>query len=208
MNSQLSSYFMECKVKVALNQMAPLKSPGPDSMPPLFYQHYWDLVGKDISTSVLSFLNSASLHDYLNHTFITLIRKVKNPKLVSEFWLISLCNVLYQIFSKLLANMLKKILPHIITLQSAFTKDQLISNNILTAIACKTIILPRMVSWLSRLTWARRITWWSGPSLKPSWGSWGLMSARSLSWCFVFPLYLIQFSLTVHLLVSLGQQGV
>ena len=85
MNSQLSSYFMECKVKVALNQMAPLKSPGPDSMPPLFYQHYWDLVGKDISTFVLSFLNSASLHDYLNHTFITLIRKVKNPKLVSEF---------------------------------------------------------------------------------------------------------------------------
>lgn len=35
-------------------------------------------------------------------------------------------------FSKLLANMLKKILTHVITLQSAFTNYQLISNNILT----------------------------------------------------------------------------
>jgi len=33
--------------------MALLKSPGPDGMPPLFYQYYWDLVGKDITTFVL-----------------------------------------------------------------------------------------------------------------------------------------------------------
>ena len=91
-------------------------------------------MGKDISTSVLSFLNSASLPKNLNYTFITLIPKAKNPVLVSEFRSISLCNVLYKIFSKVLANRLKKILPHIITEhQSAFTKDHLISDNILIA---------------------------------------------------------------------------
>ena len=100
---------------MALNQMALLKSPGPDGKPPLFFQHYWDLVGKDITTSILSFLNLASLPENLNHTFITLIPKVKNPELVSNFRLISLCNVLYKIFSKVLANRLKKILPLIIT---------------------------------------------------------------------------------------------
>ena len=134
MNRSLSEKFTEDEVKVVLNQMAPLKSPGPDGMPPLFFQHYWDLVGKDITTYVLSFLNSASLPENLNHTFITLIPKVKNPKLVFDFRPISLCNVLYKIFSKVLANRLKKILPHIITEhQSAFTKDWLILDNILVA---------------------------------------------------------------------------
>ena len=134
MNRLLNAEFTEEEVKVALNQMAPLKSPGPDGMPPLFFQHYWDLVGKNITTYVLSFLNSASLPENLNHTFITLIPKVKNLKLVSEFRPISLCNVLYKIFSKVLANRLKKILPHIITEhQSAFTKNRLISDNILVA---------------------------------------------------------------------------
>ena len=100
----------------------------------LFYEHYLELVGKDITTSVLSFLNLATLPNHLNHTFITLIPKVKNLELVLEFHPISLCNVLYKIFSKVLANRLKKILPHIIIEhQSTFTKDRLISDNILIA---------------------------------------------------------------------------
>ena len=77
MNRLLNAEFIEKEVKAALKQMAPLKSPGPDGMPPLFFQHYWDLVGRDITTSILSFLNSASLLENLNHTFITLIPKVK-----------------------------------------------------------------------------------------------------------------------------------
>ena len=89
----------------------------------------------DITQSVLSFLNSASLSQHLNHTFITLIPKVNKPELVFEFRPISLCNVLYKIFSKVLANKLKRILPKIITTehQSAFTKNCLISDNIMVA---------------------------------------------------------------------------
>ena len=134
MNSMLSSEFTLLEVKQTINQMAPLKAPGPDGMPPLFYQHYWNLIGHDISKFVLHYLNSATLPDHLNHTFITLIPKKKNPKFASEFRPISLCNVLYKIFSKVLANRLKKILPNIIIEnQSAFTKSRLISDNILVA---------------------------------------------------------------------------
>ena len=134
MNSKLSSEFTQLEVKQAINQMAPLKAPGPDGMPPLFYQHYWNLIGDDISNTVLHYLNSATLLEHLNHTFITLIPKKKNPEYASEFRPISLCNVLYKIFSKVLANRLKKILPNIITEnQSAFTKSRLISDNILVA---------------------------------------------------------------------------
>ena len=37
MNRSLSEEFTEDEVEVVLNQMAPLKSPGPDGMPPLFF---------------------------------------------------------------------------------------------------------------------------------------------------------------------------
>ena len=111
----LSSEFTQMEVKQAINQMAPLKAPGLDGMPPFFYQYYLNLIGDDISNSVLHYLNSATLPDHLNHTFITLIPKKKNPEFASEFRLISLCNVLYKIFSKVLANKFKKIFPNIIT---------------------------------------------------------------------------------------------
>ena len=134
MNSKLSSEFTHLEVKQAINQMAPLKAPGPDGMPPLFYQHYWNLIGDDISNTMLHYLNSATLPEHLNHTFITLIPKKKSLEFAFEFRSISLCNVLYKIFSKVLANRLKKILPNIITEnQSAFTKNRLISDNILVA---------------------------------------------------------------------------
>ena len=121
-------------MEAALKQMAPLKASGPDGMPPLFFQNYWDLVKGDITTTVLNYLNSSSLPSTLNHTFVTLIPKVKNPEKVTEFRLISLCNVLYKIFSKVLANRLKRILPLLISEhQSAFLKGRLITNNILVA---------------------------------------------------------------------------
>ena len=100
----------------------------------LFYQHYWNLVGDDVCQSILNFLNNASLPKHLNHTFITLIPRKKNPKYASEFRPVSVCNFLYKIFSKVLANRLKRILPKIITEhQSAFTKSKFIFDNILVA---------------------------------------------------------------------------
>ena len=114
--------------------MAPLKALGPDGMPPLFYQHFWGTVNHDVTSSILSWLNSSTLHSPLNHTFITLIPKKNSPEYVHQFRPISRCNVLYKIFSYVLANKLKRLLPTIITEhQFAFIKDILISDNILVA---------------------------------------------------------------------------
>ena len=98
MNSKLSQEFMEWEVQAALKQMAPSKAPSPDGMPPFFYQNYWELVGDDVTKTILSYLNSASLPHPLNHTFLILIPKIKNPITVSDYRPISLCNVLYKIF--------------------------------------------------------------------------------------------------------------
>ena len=79
-------------------------------------------------------LNSGTLPDLLCHSFITLIPKVKNPEFISQYHPICLSNVLYRIFSKVLANRLKRILPQIVSKkQSAFMTDRLISNNIMVA---------------------------------------------------------------------------
>ena len=73
--------------------MAVLKASSPNGMPPLFYQNFWNLTGNDVTKTILKFLNSASLPEHLNHIFITLIPKKKNPKYAFEFKPISLCNV-------------------------------------------------------------------------------------------------------------------
>ena len=64
------------EVEFAIKEMAPLKAPRPNGMPPLFYQTYWSKVGMDNSQAVLSSLNSGSLLKSINHAFITLIPKV------------------------------------------------------------------------------------------------------------------------------------
>ena len=101
-------------------------------MPPLFFQHYWLMVEGDITQSVLAWLNSGTLPYLLNHTHITFIPKKKDLKYVTYYRPISLCNVLYKFFFKVLANRLKKLLPKIITEhESTFVKDCLITDNIL-----------------------------------------------------------------------------
>lgn len=134
MNATLNADFIINEVEVAIRQMAPLKASGLDGMPSLFYQNYWSLIGSDVSTTILHYLNTGVLPPSLGHSFITLIPKVKNPEFVTEFRPISLCNVLYRIFSKVLTNHLKVVMPQIIfEHQSAFISNRLISDNILVA---------------------------------------------------------------------------
>ena len=98
-------------------------APRPDGMPPLFYQHFWGVVDNEITNPILSWLNLGTTSHPINHTFITFIPKIKNPKFVTQYCPISLCNVLYKIFSKVLSNRLKHTLPIIIIEhQSAFAR--------------------------------------------------------------------------------------
>lgn len=63
-----------------------------------------------------------------------MIPKVKNPSLTKDYRSISLCNVIYKLISKVLANWLKHLLPKIISqYQNAFIPDKLISDNIILA---------------------------------------------------------------------------
>ena len=99
MNCCLIRNFTKDEVEIALKQMAPLKAPGPDGMPLIFFQHYWESIGDDVVKAVVSCLNSNSKETSLNHTFFTLISKVKSLEFVTEFRHIALCNILYKLVS-------------------------------------------------------------------------------------------------------------
>ena len=132
MNQELLKEFKPDEVKRALNQMHPTKAPGPDGMPTLFFQKYWDIVGPCVLDCVLQALNSGTIPPHANETYICLVPKTKNPQKISEYRPINLCNVIYKIMSKVLANQLKKILPVVISeAQSAFVPGRLISDNVL-----------------------------------------------------------------------------
>ena len=134
MNHRLTMDFTGEEVWVALKQMYPLRAPGPDGMPPLFYQHFWQKIGTIVTHTILDFLNNGVSPPNFNDTHIVLIPKVKEPKKVTNFKPISLCNVVYKIASKAIANRLKKFLPSIISdTQSAFVHRRLIVDNILVA---------------------------------------------------------------------------
>ena len=121
MREFLSLEFTIEEVKVALFQMGPTKAPGLDGMNALFYQKSRHVVGNSVVLAVLDFLNNGNILPDINHTNIVLIPKVKNLERMSEFRPISLCNVIYKIISKVLANKLKQVLPQIISpTQSAF----------------------------------------------------------------------------------------
>ena len=134
MNEALLGVFRVEDVKIALNQMHPTKAPGPDGMSPIFFQKYWDVIGSSVVNSVLQTLRTGVMPTGLNETFICLIPKVNCLQKIMEFRPISLCNVVYKLVSKVLANRLKKILPMVISeSQSAFVPDRQITDNVLVA---------------------------------------------------------------------------
>ncbi|XP_074303811.1 uncharacterized protein LOC141638297 [Silene latifolia] len=134
MNRGLRAEYSEAEITEALNQMHPLKAPGPDGMNGLFYQSYWQIIGPEVVSTVLNILRGNMSPASINKTNIVLIPKKKAPDKIRDFRPISLCNVAYKLVSKVLANRLKVFLGDIISEnQSAFTPGRLISDNILIA---------------------------------------------------------------------------
>ena len=81
----------------------------------IFFQRNWDICGEDLTRMVLRVLNGDDIPTEINSTFIVPISKMQNPISLNQFRPISLCNVVYKVISKALANRLKRVLPDIIS---------------------------------------------------------------------------------------------
>ena len=111
MRNILEAEFTENEVSLAAKNLKPHAAPGPDGMLALFYQQFWSIVCKDVTSLALKILNCGGNPSNINYTYICLIPKKKKSKVPGDFRLISLCNVIFKIITKTIANRLKLILP-------------------------------------------------------------------------------------------------
>ncbi|XP_019183755.1 PREDICTED: uncharacterized protein LOC109178674 [Ipomoea nil] len=134
MNVSMSLPFTIADVKTAVFDMAPDKSPGPDGMSPAFFQHFWPTIGHDLTLFLIQCVEQKQFPPGLNDSHIVLIPKKPEPGKVSDLRPIALCNVVYKILAKMLANRMKVALDHVVSqTQSAFVPDRLLTDNIILA---------------------------------------------------------------------------
>lgn len=101
-------------------------------MSPGFYKKCWKIVKSEIIQIVRRFFETGEIDTELKNTNIALIPKKQQPVFMTDLHLISLCNVVYKIISKMLVNRLNQIIDPIISdTQSAFIPGRLIPDNIM-----------------------------------------------------------------------------
>ncbi|XP_054801608.1 uncharacterized protein LOC129305663 [Prosopis cineraria] len=129
---ELVSNFCDEEIKNALFSMGPLKSPGPDGLNALFFQSQWKFIGNSVINMVQCIFNNPSLVHKINGMLLILIPKKERPESIHDFRPISLCNVIYKVVTKVIANRVKSLLPTIIAPnQCGFISGRTSSDNII-----------------------------------------------------------------------------
>ncbi|GKE57660.1 RNA-directed DNA polymerase, eukaryota, partial [Tanacetum coccineum] len=105
------------------------KSPGPDGFTFDFFRKFWGVIGPDFCIAVKWFFDHGTFATGCNSSFVTLIPKSLDPKLVSEFRPISLIGSLYKVITKILATRLSFVISDLISnVQTAFLPNRQIQH--------------------------------------------------------------------------------
>ena len=117
----LSIEVSEEEIKAALWSMKPFKAPGPDGIHAGFYQRFWSMVGKSMVEEIKDTFMRKKIPYYLNRTLIALIPKIQGPETLGNYRLISLCNTVYKVITKIIVARIRPFLDKLVSsLQTAF----------------------------------------------------------------------------------------
>jgi hypothetical protein len=122
------------EIDQVVQEMPNGKAPGPDGFTVEFFKACWDVVKYEIYGVVEDSRRSTSILKALNATMITLIPKENEARTPDRYRSIALCNVVYKIISKVIANRLKPLLPTLISQEQAgYVEGRQILDNIIQA---------------------------------------------------------------------------
>ena len=109
------------------------KVPGPDGFTSNFFHFFWGMIKEEVWAIVKESRTSIGVLKVFNATFLSLIPKSEGADVPGKFRPIALCNVIYKIIAKVIANRLKPLLPGLISPeQSGFVEGQQILDGIIT----------------------------------------------------------------------------
>eukprot|EP00253_Pinus_taeda_P014363 PITA_14363 len=105
------------EVEAAMKSMGKDKSPGSDEWTVELFLHFFDQIGAEITEVVEESRLKGEIYKPFNSTFIALIPKKDDPESFEDFRPISLCNYIYKIIAKVIANRLVPILSRNISME-------------------------------------------------------------------------------------------
>eukprot|EP00253_Pinus_taeda_P024539 PITA_24539 len=114
-NTQLLQPVSLKEVEEEISQLKDGKAPGPDGFTANFFHEFWELIKTEVWELVEE---SRSMHwvlPALNSSFIALVPKEAASNKPEKYRPIALCNVIYKLISKVIANRLKPLLPLLIS---------------------------------------------------------------------------------------------
>ncbi|XP_026410615.1 uncharacterized protein LOC113305833 [Papaver somniferum] len=113
------------------------KALGPDGYNLEFYKACWSILKEDVMYAINEFYVKGRLDWRLNMSFLKVIPMKEDSAKVKDFMPLSLISSFYNILSKLLDELLKVVIPGLISnAQGAFVKDKQILDGILIANEC------------------------------------------------------------------------
>jgi len=134
-NNSLTTPFAIEEFKTSIFSMKPDKCAGPDGFNPGLFQKFWPTCVEELFNQCCDWLATGSFPSSLNSTNIALIPKGDSHTSMKHWRPIALCNVMYKVVAKVLANRLKVVLDKCISeCQSAFVLGRSILDNVMAAI--------------------------------------------------------------------------
>ena len=113
------------EIKAALWSMKVFKALSPDGLHARFFQRFWLIVGDSVVKEIQKIFKEKIVPEVLNRTHIALFPKVQGPELLNNYRLISLCNSVYKIITKIIVARLRPHLDQVVNLlQTTFVPNR------------------------------------------------------------------------------------